>query len=292
MKGRNTFTNSEILTIKKLISEKVVATPEKQKGIRGKIRKIGFHYSDFSSKKDGYTVSDFEALIRSGQIKISDSSYKPEANETTKVMAKSVKVEKQIAEIQKTKDLRSNLDTFKINRFDPKTDSETNIANSSGNYILCLKENSNLPIASIKPILTSFEGLQVIYTGIASGSLRTRDFRQHFKGNNAGRSTLRKSLGVLFGYKQIPRDSDPTTGKTKFNIKDEQKLSEWMCNNLVMYFLPTSDFDNIEIELINHFNPPLNLKHNSNIVNLDFRRILSSLRAKNIESRKGKYNSR
>lgn len=53
MKGQNTFTSSQILTIKKLIAEKVISTPDKQKGIRGKIRKIGFHYSDFSSKKDG-----------------------------------------------------------------------------------------------------------------------------------------------------------------------------------------------------------------------------------------------
>lgn len=280
MKGKNTFTSLEVQTIKKLIAEKVVATPDKQKGIRGKIRNIGFHYSDFSSKKDGYTVADFEALIRSGQIKISDGTYEPTTNRTAKPINKPKQEEKKVAEIQKSNDLISNLDNFKVNRFDPKTDSETFIPNSSGNYILCLKKNSKLPTVSIKPILTNFEGLQVIYTGIAGGSLRTRDFRQHFKGNNAGRSTLRKSLGVLFGYKQIPRDSDPTTGKTKFDSTDELKLSEWMCDNLIMYFLPTSDVDNIEIELIKHFNPPLNLKDNSNIINFDFRRLLSSLRAK------------
>lgn len=277
MKGQNTFTSLQILTIKKLIAEKVIATPDKQKGIRGKIRNIGFHYSDFNSKKDGYNVADFEALISSGQIKISDRNYKPI---TSKTVAKPKPIEKKTPVIQKSKGLNSNLDNFKINRFDPKTDSETIIANSSGNYILCLKKNSKLPTVSIKPFLTNFEGLQVIYTGIAGGSLRSRDFRQHFKGNNAGRSTLRKSLGVLFGYKQIPRDSDPTTGKTKFNIEDELKLSEWMWDNLIMYFLPTLDFSNIEIELINHFNPPLNLKDNSNIINIDFRRLLSSLRTK------------
>lgn len=280
MKGQNTFTTLQIQTIKKLIAEKVVATPDKQKGIRGKIRNIGFHYSDFSSKKDGYTVADFEALIRSGQIKIIDGNYKPTTTiTTTKLIDKPKQVEKKLPLIQKSKGLSTNLENFKINRFDPAKDSETIIANSSGNYILCLKKNSKLPTVSIKPILTNFEGLQVIYTGIAGGSLRTRDFRQHFKGNNAGRSTLRKSLGVLFGYKLIPRDSDPTTGKTKFDNEDEIKLSEWMCGNLIMYFLPTSDFDSIEIELINHFNPPLNLKDNSNTINFDFRRLLSSLRA-------------
>jgi|SRR6185312_3102790 len=279
MKGQNTFTSLQVQTIKKLISEKVAATPDKQKGIRGKIRNIGFHYSDFSSKKDGYTVADFEALIRSGQIKISDGIYKP-STAATKTTDKPKSGEKKLSAIKISIGLNGYLDNFRINRFDPKTDNETIITNSPGNYILCLRKNSKLPPVSIKPILTSFEGLQVIYTGIASGSLRTRDFRQHFKGNNAGRSTLRKSLGVLFGCRQIPRDSDPNTGKTKFSNADEVKLSEWMCNNLIMFFLPTSHFDSIEIELINYFNPPLNLKDNNNIINSEFRLLLLSLRAK------------
>lgn len=180
--------------------------------------------------------------------------------------------------MKESKKIITNLDIFKTYRFDPKTDTEAIIANSPGNYIICLKRNSKLPVVSVKPTFTNFEGLQVIYTGIASVSLRTRDFRQHFKGNNAGRSTLRKSLGVLFGYKQIPRDSDPNTGKTKFSNVDEMRLSEWMCNNLIMFFLPTVDFISVEIQLINHFNPPLNLKDNKNIINSDFRRLISELR--------------
>ena len=141
MKGKNTFTSSEIQTIKKLIAEKVAETADKQKGIRAKIRKIGFHYSDFSAKKDGYTVSDFELLIRLGQIKISDGSYKSEVSATTKIIIKPITVEKKIPVIHKSRSLKSNLDIFKANRFDPKSDSETTIANCSGNYILCLKKN-------------------------------------------------------------------------------------------------------------------------------------------------------
>ena len=53
-----------------------------------------------------------------------------------------------------------------------------------------------------------------------------------------------------------------------------------MNENLIMYFLPTIDYESIELKLINEFNPPLNLKDNRNIVNLDFRQLLSSLRAK------------
>ena len=74
MKGRNTFSSEEIEAVKKLIIEKLKASPDKQKGIRQKIRDIGFYYSDFSSKKDGYNVEDFESLIRSGAIKIVENN--------------------------------------------------------------------------------------------------------------------------------------------------------------------------------------------------------------------------
>jgi hypothetical protein len=70
MKGKITFTPREVEQIKMLIEEKLSATPDKQKGIRSKIRNIGFYYSDFCAKKDGYTVEDFESLIRTGKIKV------------------------------------------------------------------------------------------------------------------------------------------------------------------------------------------------------------------------------
>jgi hypothetical protein len=38
------------------------------------------------------------------------------------------------------------------------------------------------------------------------------------------------------------------------------------------------DHGNIEKQLIDHFNPPLNLKGNSNSVNSDFRQLLKKLR--------------
>jgi hypothetical protein len=98
-------------------------------------------------------------------------------------------------------------------------------------------------------------------------------------GNNAGRSTLRKSLGVLFGFEQIPRDKDPLTGKTKFSEADEATLTTWMHHNLIMFFLPTLDFADLENQFIKQFNPPLNLKNNDNDVNREYRQRLSQLRS-------------
>lgn len=71
MKGRNTFSTFEVQQIKELIEQKVKALSNQQKTIRQEIRNIGFYYSDFSPAKDGYTVSDFENLLSSGQITVS-----------------------------------------------------------------------------------------------------------------------------------------------------------------------------------------------------------------------------
>jgi hypothetical protein len=278
MKGKKTFTNFEVEKIKQLITEKLQASTTKQKGIRNKIRDIGFYYTDFTSPPSGYTVEGFEELIKSKDIKVFGGDKTPVSEPKISATEQPQNIEKSRTSISESSDLISVLKALKKNRFDPQTDRETKVENGPGIYLICLRNNSTLPPVSIKPILTSFEELEVIYTGIAGGSLRTRDYRQHFKGNNAGRSTLRKSLGVLFGYKQIPRDKDGSLKKTKFNDENEKILSTWMGGNLIMYSLLTQDYEDIEKELINHFNPPLNLKDNHNIINLEFRQLLSQLR--------------
>jgi hypothetical protein len=276
LKGKNVFTMDEIKKLEELIKLRNKATPSEQKSIRGKMRNLGFYGKDDWDIID-LQISDLHSLINSNKIKIIGNNFKP--NSSINI----VSTPKPISNPETSKttvNVDKLLDLFKSNYFDPTLNEDSTISNSAGNYIICLRKNSTLPPVSISPILTKFEGLNVIYTGIASGSLRTRDFRYHFKGNNAGRSTLRKSLGVLFGYTLIPRDKDPNTGKTKFSAKDEQELTEWMLANLVMFYHPTANFSNIEITLINHFNPPLNIKDNHSVTNSDYRHILSNLRTK------------
>ncbi len=72
MKSKKEFIKAEIDEIKKLIRIKVTSSTNEQKRIRDKIRKIGFYYSEFSSKK-GYTLKDFEALLDDGSIKVKES---------------------------------------------------------------------------------------------------------------------------------------------------------------------------------------------------------------------------
>ncbi len=58
MKGKINFTRSEADEIIRLIQEKLKADTIKQKGIRDKIRKIGFYASNFGFA-NGYTVEQF-----------------------------------------------------------------------------------------------------------------------------------------------------------------------------------------------------------------------------------------
>jgi hypothetical protein len=276
MKGKDTFTPSEVEAIKLLIRRKLVATTNEQKGIRNKIRDIGFFWSDYSSDK-GYTVADFEGLIRSGQVRVVGAGIP-----ATMPTEQGLPVHEATRPLEpmptKTVAVGAIIENLKRNRFDPQCDRKEAIPNQPGNYLLCLKRDSHLPKVDVEPVFTTFEGLDVIYTGIASKNLRKRDYEQHFVGNNAGRSTLRKSLGALFGYTQVARDKDPNTGKTKFGEADEERLSEWMCNNIVMYFWANPDSGTVEHLLIEHFHPPLNLEGNRNPGGADFRALLSRLR--------------
>jgi len=275
MKGKNTFTADEINRLEGLIDLRNRTHSSGQKAIRDRMRKLGFY------GKDDWGItnlqrSDLTSLIESGRISIISTDPK------SVFIENSIPTTTSPRETQNTKinlmDVSEILNFFSLNSFDPKVDDEMKIDDRAGNYFFCLRKNSQLPRTKIIPIIKEFQGLKVIYTGIASKSLRTRDYKQHFKGNNSGKSTIRKSLGVLFGYKQIPRDLDVSNNKTKFSEIDEQQLTEWMSSNLLLFFFPTKEFAEIEHLLISYFNPPLNLKHNKNITNQEFRTLLRNLR--------------
>lgn len=178
-----------------------------------------------------------------------------------------------------------NVKDLNLGLFDPQHDAETSLPDGPGNYIVILRNSSTLPDVGIKPVMKTLEiggrQFEVIYTGISSKSLRKRDYGQHFTGNNAGRSTLRKSLGSMMGLKKIPRDrNNPNNGKTKFADADEEKLSKWMRENLLLLYCKV-DEDNVktlEEQLIAELNPPLNLQKNHNAENMAFRAKLSELR--------------
>lgn len=172
---------------------------------------------------------------------------------------------------------------FKI--FDPMTMDSNMLPNVAGNYVFLLRKGSQLPQVDINPQIpeVTLDGntYQAIYTGIASKSLRKRDYRAHFIGNDASRSTLRKSIGSLFGYDLILRKENDKRHK-KFKPDDEEKLTKWMKNNLLLAFVENADPESMEDKLIAELNPPLNLDKNDNTVNAEFRALLSKLRRRHV----------
>lgn len=82
----------------------------------------------------------------------------------------------------------------------------------------------------------------------------------------------------MFGYEKIARDKTTNNVKTKFNKSDEIILSEWMISNLVLFYKISNYPIELENELIQEYNPPLNLSKNTNSINLNFRKRLSELR--------------
>lgn len=181
------------------------------------------------------------------------------------------------------------LKKFSKNIFDPTVNNVHDIPDEPGNYIICLKKNSKFPKTAVKPVFKTYNGLRVIYTGIAGTSLRKRDYHQHFTKNNAGSSTLRKSLGSLLGYNKIARDKNAINNKTKFNLEDEIKLSAWMQNNLIMFYYPNAECYKNEILLITHFTPPLNIDKNENS---EFKNYLKLARAKTVTQNKTNNNKK
>lgn len=177
------------------------------------------------------------------------------------------------------------IEKFKL--FDPSQMSMGVPTEECGNYIFLLRPGVKLPEDVIKqqPVFTTvkYGGVvyDVLYTGVTSDSLYERIFKIHLFGNNAGKSTLRKSLGCLWGYKFVYRDKNPNPNrkpKTKYNDEDENKITRWMKENVLVLYTPNSNFEDDEDELINTYNPPLNLDKNHNIVNLEYRKKIKELR--------------
>jgi len=69
MKGKSTYSNVEILALKKLIKQRQFASRPEQKKIRNKMRKLGFWGKDDWGIYN-CQLSDFESLLTSGKIKI------------------------------------------------------------------------------------------------------------------------------------------------------------------------------------------------------------------------------
>jgi hypothetical protein len=132
-------------------------------------------------KKDGSEISAFQIH---GRTKNYDHMFKRNGSTVSLIGQTSAsglkeQLVNQAEPEQRTKILNpvsldiSMLLKLKQNQFNPVEDSITRIPEAPGNYIFCLKPNCRLPY--IEPIMQDFYKFPVIYTGVASKSLRSRD---------------------------------------------------------------------------------------------------------------------
>ena len=158
--------------------------------------------------------------------------------------------------------------------FNPQLGSKLELPQGSGNFLICMRQGSLFPKTSLEPTFCIYKELRVLYTGMSS-NIRKRNYDQHFNGD-AGKSSLRKSIGSLIGYKQIIRDKNkPNNGKTKFNEQDELELSQWMKTNLLLFYIENDEYKEEKQNYIDTYDPPLNLIKNEKSDNLEFRKSLS-----------------
>lgn len=89
---------------------------------------------------------------------------------------------------------------------------------------------------------------------------------------------LRKSIGSLFALRREQYPNEIGTSKYKFIREDEEKLSLWMKDNLILYYIKNEDTKELENDLINEYHPPLNIDKNKSEMNKYFRILLKNKR--------------
>lgn len=127
----------------------------------------------------------------------------------------------------------------------------------------------NFPLSDYEP-----KRGEVIYIGKTESSQISRDINTHFASGRTGSSTLRRTFGSLLRkqlhLKPIPRNDKDFAArrftKFKFDLRSEDKLTDWMQNNLGLSFYAypasTIEIDRLETELIQELQPVLNIAKN------------------------------
>lgn len=155
-------------------------------------------------------------------------------------------------------------------RFRPN---EIPVYNRAGVYALFLDEPAALPFIGVP-------AFGLLYLGMTASSL---DVRNHFKHQQSGFSTLRRSLGALLKQElrlqalpRAPGASATNVTSYRFQEDGEQRLTQWMAQHLTYSCVPRDkDVEVVERALIRGLEPPLNLTGWSNPA----RKTLMALRA-------------
>ena len=254
MKGKDTFLASEIERLRVLIHLLEKADGSEKKGIRNKMRKIGFYLSDFGI--NGCQEHHFDELIRTGRLKILGGTIKSpilEIDAITRDMAPRSKKKTTAADYQEAQEQLINGHFSAVSAL-----SGDMIPDESGLYCIKLRKGVVLPAKYGK---VREDG--IIYIGQASTSLRQRFWRQEL--NHHGAATFFRGIGAVLGYLP-PKGSlyGKSTKNYKFSEQDTEAIREWIRQSLFVNWIPfaTDNMDTVERELIQKYCPLMNTTHN------------------------------
>jgi len=252
MKGKREFTEDEANKIRNLIKQKLLASTNEQKGIRGKIRDLQFYFSDFSDKK-GYTVDDFNQLIKSGQIRIIGGSTQSINEKMKKSLMKS-KIDSKVTDKNTEQELVAN------ENFRQYIDLDSCTLDKTGFYCLKLKENSKLP-DRYQHILDKRK-FKYLYIGKAEGQTLGERLGQEIEHKSPG--TFFRSIGCVLRYSPIQGHLKGHSNQNnyKFSYADTAEIVKWLISNVEINIVECYGSFEIEKEIIQKYCPLLNDTHN------------------------------
>lgn len=141
------------------------------------------------------------------------------------------------------------------------SDIDNIVPNTSGLYCIRISDIDKIP----NPFNHFLSDRQhnIIYMGIAKKSLRTRFLNQELRAN--GHGTFFRSIGAILGYRPLKGSLVAKKNKRnyKFSNTDEQKIINWINDNLVVNWIEfNDDFDTLETSLIQKYKPLINISKN------------------------------
>jgi len=148
------------------------------------------------------------------------------------------------------------------------------------------------------------EDCDIIYVGISKQNLNSRDIKTHFNSKRTGASTLRRSLGAIlkvdFNLTAYPRSKKRTKQDIycyKFNAAGEDKLTEWMLNNLLVGYCAFTNrieyefLRNYEEDIFKILHPSLDLDRRTRQLNVYYPELDRLRKICRTEARRHYYNN-
>jgi hypothetical protein len=265
MKGRSTFTRPEIEELRRLIREKQTADRDRQKAIRARMRRMGFHISDFG-QYHGFVVSDLDELIAGGLITLVDDE--PQAMRTA-TRSSSDHAAQETDTLGETKELeayvRDALLALERGHSRPIAQAEAHVPPRPGLYAIHGSAETWVQLGLGEP-----PDKRPLYAGKAEDSLIARDFTTHFGDGRTGQSTMRRSFAALLhdalGLRGMPRNPDKPAYYSNYGLSaaHDATLTRWMRERLQLATWPKPrewhfTLKEVETALLRKLCPPLNL---------------------------------